>query len=85
MLVDNPLKRHYKDQFGFGYSVNKLNNKSIENKNNDKYEHIIESFYNYNLNNNISIRPDVQLYLNKGSNIDNKMMGVFSISMQLSL
>ena len=85
VLVDNPLKRHYKDQFGFGYSVNKLNNKSIENRNNDKYEHIIESYYDYNLNNNISIRPDVQLYLNKGSNIDNKMMGVFSISIQLSL
>ena len=85
VLVDNPLKRHYKDQFGFGYSVNKLNNKSIENRNNDKYEHIIESYYDYNLNNNVSIRPDVQLYLNKGSNIDNKMMGVFSISIQLSL
>jgi carbohydrate-selective porin OprB len=72
VLVTNPFNRLKNDKFGIAYSINKPNNTTSK-------EHIIETYYDYKLNSNISIRPDIQFYHHQKNNL------VFSLSMQLEL
>lgn len=72
VLVTNPFNRQKNDKFGIAYSINKPNNTTSK-------EHIIETYYDYKLNSNISIRPDIQFYHHQKNNL------VFSLSMQLEL
>ncbi len=76
-LYDNPFNRNNSDQFAVAYSTNRINNTTSK-------EHILETYYDYKLNSNVSIRPDIQLYINHKYK-ENSPLAIFSVSLNLDL
>ncbi|MBR2922363.1 MAG: carbohydrate porin [Alphaproteobacteria bacterium] len=85
VLFDNPFNRSQNDQLGLAYSINRVNEDATEDDVYDKYEHIIETYYDYKINDNLSLRPDLQVYLNQSFKEDSKPEAVISLSLGLSL
>lgn len=85
MLYNNPVNRPFNDTLGIAFSTNRINKKATTNTIYNKYEHIIETYYDYKINNRLSIRPDLQLYLNQGFTKNSSPNAIFSLSINLSL
>ncbi len=64
LLWNDPLKRARNDQFALAYTLNKVNKNAVDTKTYHAYEQTVETYYDYQLYSNISLRPDVQFYVN---------------------
>ncbi len=85
LLYNNPFNRSQNDSLGVAYSINKINKKATDTKVYNRCEHIIETYYNYSINNNLSVLSDAQLYLKRGFEDKNSPAAVISFGLNLSL
>ncbi|MBQ8750578.1 MAG: carbohydrate porin [Alphaproteobacteria bacterium] len=84
-LFDNPFNRKNNDKLGFAYSINKPKEALFDNKIYHKYEHIIETYYDYKIDSHISIRPDIQLYINPSLEKNKNSKAIFSLSLSFNI
>ncbi len=85
ILFNSPFKRRPHDQLAVAYSFNKVNTAATTQPIYHAYEKSIETYYNFQLNTHISIRPDVQLYINPAFNKKSGYSGVASLSLYVGL
>lgn len=84
-IFNRLIKTDENDQLGIGYAYNRVNQNSTTKPLYHKYEQTLEIYYHYPIAQNISVRPDIQFYINPAFDKKTSVPMIFSLGLSVDL
>lgn len=78
-VYNNPINRNPLDQIGLAFAYNRIDEKAVGSKLDNKREKIVETYWTWGISKWAAITPDVQLYIDPAQNAKSDYGMVFSL------
>ncbi len=78
-VYNNPINRNPLDQIGLAFAYNRIDEKAVGSKLENKREKVVEAYWTWGISKWAAITPDIQLYIDPAQNAKSDYGTVFSL------
>ena len=78
-VYNNPINRNPLDQIGLAFAYNRIDEKAVGSKLENKREKVVEAYWTWGISKWAAITPDVQLYIDPAQNAKSDYGTAFSL------